>query len=296
MIVNNASLNALRTGFKANFQKAFAAQTPLWNKIATLVPSETSEETYAWLGDLPGFREWIGDRVINALAENGYVIKNKDFELTIGVPRNVIEDDRYGIFGLRFAMMGEAAAMFPDSLVFKALKNGFTNLCYDEKPFFSTEHPVGKKGKASNLGTAKLTPESYGTARSGMMSLKNDAGDPLNIKPNVLVVPPALETQALKITKADLIDNSTNIYKDTAEVLMVPELAGKDNAWFLLDTNRVLKPFIYQQRKKPEFTEQTDPNSDSVFNNNEFRYGCDARGNAGYTLWQLAYGSDGTGA
>ena len=28
----------------------------------------------------------------------------------------------------------------------------------------------------------------------------------------------------------------------------------------------------------------------------KFVYGVDARGNAGYTLWQLAYGSTGTGA
>lgn len=48
---------------------------------------------YAWLGDIPGMREWIGDREVQNLTASDYTIKNKDFELTVGVDRNAIEDD-----------------------------------------------------------------------------------------------------------------------------------------------------------------------------------------------------------
>lgn len=65
---------------------------------------------------------------------------------------------------------------------------------------------------------------------------------------------------------------------------------GVSPAWFLLDTSRPLKPFIFQERRKPSFEAKTDPrNSDTVFLSNKFLYGVDARDNAGYGFWQCAY-------
>ncbi len=58
--------------------------------------------------------------------------------------------------------------------------------------------------------------------------------------------------------------------------------------WFLLDTTKPLKPLILQSRKEFKFVAQTQPDSDNVFMNNEFRYGIDGRFAFGYTFWQLA--------
>ena len=66
-----------------------------------------------------------------------------------------------------------------------------------------------------------------------------------------------------------------------------------DTAWFLLDTTKAIKPFIYQERKAPVFVEQTDMNSDNVFMRKKFRYGAEARAAGGYGFWQLCYGSTG---
>lgn len=70
-------LRNLYTGFKASFKKGFDGVAPQWDQIATRVPSTTSQEDYAWLGDMPAIREWVGDRVVRGLAESGYTIKNK---------------------------------------------------------------------------------------------------------------------------------------------------------------------------------------------------------------------------
>lgn len=67
---------------------------------------------------------------------------------------------------------------------------------------------------------------------------------------------------------------------------------GAGTPWYLLDTSRPLKPFIFQERMKAEFESKTDPTqSDAVFNNNEFQFGIYARNNTGYAFWQMAYGS-----
>ena len=62
--------------------------------------------------------------------------------------------------------------------------------------------------------------------------------------------------------------------------------------WVLLDTSKVIKPFIFQQRKPYRFISIDDEEHPYVFENNTFVYGVEARVNAGYGLWQLAYASD----
>ena len=67
--------------------------------------------------------------------------------------------------------------------------------------------------------------------------------------------------------------------------------AGASAAWYLLDTSRTIKPLIFQERLPYELQEMTDSSDQNVFKNDEFLYGVRARGNAGYGLWQLAFGS-----
>ena len=293
MIVNPQNLRGIYVGFNTLFNKALTTVEPLYKQIATVTPSTTDAETYAWLGDIPGMREWIGDREIQNLAASGYVIKNRDFELTVGIDRNAIEDDKISLYNPSIEMLAQSAAMHPDELVFALLASGFSAKCYDGEAFFSDAHKVGKK-TVSNKGTAQLSLEAYIAARSGMMSLTNAKGRALNIVPDLLVVPPALEAKARDILVADFINGSRNTMQGTAKPLVVPQLAGHDSAWFLLSTSRPLKPLIYQERKKAKFVSKTAEADYNVFMKKQFLYGADSRGNAGFGFWQMAYGSDGS--
>ena len=293
MIINPQTLRGIYVAFNTLFNKALTEVDPLYKQIATITPSTTEAETYAWLGDIPGMREWVGDREIQNLTASDYTIKNKDFELTIGVDRNAIEDDKIGLYNASIEMLAQSAAMHPDELVFKLLASGFAEKCYDGKPFFSDSHQVGKK-TFSNKGTAQLSLESYIAARVSMMSLTNSKGRALNIVPDLLVVPPALEAKARDILVADFINGSRNTMQGTAKPLVVPQLAGNDKAWFLMSTHRPVKPLIYQERKKAKFVSKTAETDDNVFMKKKFLYGADSRGNVGFGFWQMAFGSDGS--
>lgn len=142
MIINRGNLTALFVAFKAAFAGGLGQAATQWDKIATTVPSTTGAEEYGWLGAFPNMREWIGDRVINGMATHGYTIRNKPFEMTVGVPRTALEDDQYGIYSPMMTEMGRAAAAHPDQLVFNLLKNGPSTLCYDGQNYFDTDHPV----------------------------------------------------------------------------------------------------------------------------------------------------------
>ncbi len=219
MIINAGNLTRLFTGFRTVFNQAFEGAPSVFGRIAMTVPSQTKQETYGWLGQFPMLREWLGDRVIQNLSAHDYALKNKPFELTVGVDRDDIEDDTYGVYTPVVAEMGRSARQHPDLLIFALLKAGFATLCYDGQYFFDTDHP-GKDGA----------------------SLSNYA-------------------------------------------------AGAATPWYLLDTSRAVKPLIWQTRKPYTFQSMINPDDEKVFMQKLYRYGVEARCNAGLGLWQLGYGS-----
>lgn len=162
MLINTATLNAIRVGFNASFKRGLGQATSDMSRIATRVPSTTSENKYGWLGKMPNMRKWIGPRVVQGLAEHDYAIKNDDFELTVGVGRNDIEDDNLGVYDPIFVEMGESTGSHPDILSFAALKGGFETECYDGQYFFDEDHPVldedGVPRSVSNFGGGAGTP------------------------------------------------------------------------------------------------------------------------------------------
>lgn len=292
MIVNQANLHGLTVGYSTAFNKRLEDTQTNYQKVATVVPSATGEQDYKWLGQIPSMKEWIGEREIQSLAAYDYLIKNKKFEMTYGVPRDDIEDDKYGVYTPLFANMGEAAALHPDDLVFRAMMNGFKEKCYDGLPFFSESHKSGSS-VFSNKSSEKLSRDSYKKARTSIMSITGDKGKSLKLVPDLLVVSPAQEETARLILEAEQIEGTSNVLKGTAKILVEPMLAEHPDYWFLLCTNRFLKPFIYQVRKQIKFVSLTKDTDENVFMLDEYLYGADGRSNAGYAFWQMAYGSTG---
>jgi phage major head subunit gpT-like protein len=140
--ITPALLKTLGVGFKASYQGGLDVAPTDHEMIAMEVPSTTKSNEYGWLGKFPSVREWLGDRVVQNMAGSSYTITNKDFELTIGVDRNDIEDDELGIYGPMFSEMGSSTGSKSCQLVYDLLKAGFATACYDGQFFFDTDHPV----------------------------------------------------------------------------------------------------------------------------------------------------------
>ena len=302
MLVNSGNLNQIFINLKTTFNKAFEAAPSNWQRIAMMVPSTGSQNDYAWLSNFPRMRKWIGDKTIKALAAFKYSVVNDDWEATIEVDRNHIDDDSLGIYAPQAQGAAFSAKQLPDEIVYDLVNNAFANLCFDGQYFCDVDHPVsdvnGVVGSVSNKGatalsaaTLALAQGSYGAARTAMKKFKDDEGRPLNITPDVLLVGPALEDTARALVTVDrLEDGKPNPYKGTAEVVVDSRITS-DTAWFLLDTTKPVKPFIYQNRKAPVFVQQTDMNASDVFSRKKFKFGAEARAAGGYGFWQLCYGT-----
>jgi len=223
MIINTANIAALFLSYKSLFQDAFKDAESSWEKIATLVPSSTESNLYAFLGQFPRLRKWLGARIIKDMAVHNYTVVNEPFESTVGVPKPKIEDDTFGVFSPLMSEMGYAAKTHPDEIVFELLKLGASELCYDGQFFFDTDHPVLTLGVASTVANYDAT--------------------------------------------------------------------GAGDLWIAMDTKRPLKPMIFQKRQEYNFVRFNSTNDEHVFMQNEYLFGVDTRVNAGFGLWQLAYGS-----
>ena len=105
----------------------------------------------------------------------------------------------------------------------------------DEQVFMADEYRYGvdarvnagfgfwQQAYASNQA---LDATNYAAARAAMAGFKSDEGRPLGIRPTLLVVPPSLEGAALNVTQAERLANGqTNIYRNTAETVVVPWLS-----------------------------------------------------------------------
>ncbi|MDC8012935.1 Mu-like prophage major head subunit gpT family protein [Tahibacter soli] len=295
MIITRQNLATLNTAYRTAYQIGFDGAPSEWEEIATEVPSTTGSEEYGWLGQIPGMREWIGERQINNLQQHGYTIRNKSWEDTVAVPVPVIEDDQYGTYTPLMTELGRAAKTHPNQLVFGLLKNGFATRCYDQQYFFDTDHPVvgedGSVQSVSNFGggsgqpwfvldttralkplilqmrkrpafVAKNQPNddnvfekneavfgvdgrwnvglgfwqmayaskqtldeaALSAAIATIKSQKGDGGRPLGITPNILVVPPVLETAAEKLVTAIYAANG-------ASNVMAGKLKVRAPAW-----------------------------------------------------------------
>ncbi|WP_449105575.1 Mu-like prophage major head subunit gpT family protein [Pseudomonas mohnii] len=302
MLVNKSSIQAAFVALKTLFNNAFTAAPSTWDKIAMKVPSSTGSNLYAWLSAFPKMRRWIGEKHIKNLQAYSYSVVNEDFEATVEVDRNHIEDDQLGIYQPQAQMAGFSAKQLPDEIVYELVNNAFTKFCYDGQYFFDTDHPVADTSvsnmstKVLSISTLAAAQASYGAARTAMRKFKDEDGRPINAIPTVLLVPPALEDTARALLTVDrLEDGKPNPYKGTAELVVESRLTS-DTAWFLLDTSKPVRPFIYQERKAPVFVQQTDAEADDVFNRRKFKFGAEARAAGGYGFWQMAFGSTGTGA
>lgn len=154
MIINRTNLDTLFKAYNGAFRQGLIGQqaNSMWMQVAMETMSTTAAEVYPWLGKIPGMKEWVGERIVENLRQHTFEIRNKDYEDTIAVDRNSIEDDQYGVYAPMFQALGEAVMAHADELVWGLLKRGHETACYDGQNFFDNSHPVRGVGTVSNRG------------------------------------------------------------------------------------------------------------------------------------------------
>ena len=82
--------------------------------------------------------------------------------------------------------------------------------------------------------------------------------------------------------------SQTNVYRGSAKLVVIPDLARKPNTWYLFCTTKAIKPFMWSQRQAAQFTYKISPSDENVWARREYLYGASERGQISETLWFLS--------
>ncbi len=306
MIINTATLQALRTTVNLSFKDAYMNAPIVWDKLATKVPSTTDSQTYGWIADSLDMREWIGPRVSVALAEHEYTLRNLLWERTLRIPRQHILDDNLGIYtAMIIPSFGIATAKHPDRRLATIIQSNPT--AFDGLPFFDGAHPTFEDGGGTydNDFALALNPDNVDTVWAAMAAFSGESGSPMSTDARTLVVPPALRRAAREVAKSMVVVRTVqnvagtenvaattidNVMTGDYDIIVWHELANEPTRWYLGDFSKPIRPFIWQVRSEPVLRTFITGTERESFESNEYTWGIDGadggpyRANGGVSL------------
>jgi phage major head subunit gpT-like protein len=302
MAVINTGL--LTKGLRSEFFNRFDGTPVFYRDLSTRIVSTGDSETYKWLGTVPKMREWGTGRLAKGLRTESYSVGNLKYEATVEVDRDEIADDQTGQIRVRIGELAQRAATHKDYLISQLLINGESSgyNSYDGAPFFAGTHSSGGSGNQDNkLTYDAASPDSptvdefkqaLKAAIARMLAYKDDQGEPMMIGATglVCIVPPTMYFTALEAINATVINSTSNVLAGAARVTAMPWLSDASK-WYLLKTDGVIRPFIFQDREPVEFGALAEE-SEEAFKREKFLYGVRARYAMSYGYWQFAVRTD----
>lgn len=276
MDINADTLTALNRTSAAIWNKGKDSYTPVRGKLAMPARTTTGLIIMGWLGALPVMKPFIKQLEKQALGSSKWQIDSVEYAAGWGIPRLAIKRDQHGLYGPIFEVSGQQGAFHPDQLLFNRLVAGFSALGYTGGAFFSANqnHVKGVvKNKFSNLMTKQLTAAHFATARKTLNTILLPDGTPFNSASSELTL---ICGETWRATAEALLEVRTvttggdNQYYQKAKLLVTPLITG--DHWFLANTGSPFKPMVDLQEIKTEFTAQTDPKSEGVFNREEYEF------------------------
>jgi phage major head subunit gpT-like protein len=290
MDINRANLEALRKSYNTAFQQGLAV-APFVNLdfLFRDFPSTTAANFYAWMDQIPGFREWVGARVFNNVRSQKYELLNRDWEDSVSMPNKDIKDDQYGVYAPLVQMLAEAWPQLLNDLLVEVITAN--PVCFTGKAYFAADHAYGANTIA-NLVSAALTATTFEAAFTTAAAWKFSNDKLCKTRFTHLVHGPKLRSTAFAIVDAEKVvsggvqvDNPN--YKRVQRVEL-PDLAGTyDDYWYLIDGSRPIKAIARQIRETPSPIMDTRP--EEVERTGQVDYMASGRAAAGPTFPHLAY-------
>lgn len=274
------------------------------NALAFKTQSDQASESYAWLGQSPAMREWLGGRNAKTLREFSFDIKNKEHEATLEVTVPELRRDKTGQLNVRIMELADRVLAYPAKLMSTLMIAGESATCYDGQYFFDTDHAEGDSGTQSNdLSATAAVPATPTVAemRSAVLAMlaavfgfKDDRGEPMNenAKSFTLMVPLSMYATAVEAVALPTVQSGgQNILQNLPDGITISVRANVRLTWTtkiaLYRTDGRVKPFILQE-EMPVSMKAVAEGSELEFNENKHHYGVDWSGNVGYGYWQHA--------
>ena len=283
------------------------------NKVSNYFVATQMTETYAWLGQVPQLREWVGGRLAKQLSEFSFTITNKHYEATLEFLVIDLLLEKSGQLMIRIGEQAQRANSHWAQLLSTLIIDGTSTVCYDGQYFFDTDHEEGNSGSQSNdisvdlsdlavltagTTTAPSVAEMQGVIVRGITQItgfKDNQGEPMNedARDFLVMTPMSLYHTALQAvatphqvaetqTALEAVKKNVNI-----EVQGNVRLSSWTASLAMFRTDSDIKSFIRQELHGVKMKAKGE-GSEFEFDNDAHQYGIDARRNVGYGAWQNA--------
>lgn len=290
MDINSANLAALQKSYNTAFQQGLGFTPPVSiDFMFRDFPSTTAANFYAWLDQVPGFRQWVGDRQFKNVRGQKFEIANLDFEDSVSMGKNEIEDDQYGVYTPLVQMMAEAWMLKKYQLVIAVLTGNAA--CFTGKAFFAENHAYGDN-TITNVVTDALSETSFNAAFTAVSAWKFSNDELCRTRFTHLVHGPKLHATAFAIVDAETrVSGNSQVpnpnYKRVQRVELEDLGGDYDDYWYLVDASKPIKPVARQIRK--EASPLIDTRVEEVMRTGRFDIMADGRAAAGPTFPHMAY-------
>ena len=297
------------------FYKALAQNTGAsWvGQISNYFNSDQLSETYAWLGQVPQLREWVGGRQAKGLTESKFTITNKHYESTLDFLVSDLKRDKSGQALVRIQEQARRANTHWAKLLSTLIIDAPSSVCYDGQFFFDTDHTEGNNTTSQSndiqvdisglavatAGTTTLpaVAEAQGAIAKGIETLlgfKDNENEPMNEDASqfLVMVPQVLYnafSQAV-YTPVQVAETQTVLESLKSDYIIRcvanPRLTWTDS-FAIFRTDATIKSFIRQEEQGVQMKVKGE-GSEYEFDNDAHQYGIDAWRNVGYGYWQNA--------
>lgn len=283
------------------------------SRTSRLFPSNQESETYAWLGQVPSMREWIGGRQPKGFTDKSYTIKNKKYESTLDVLCEDIRRDKTGQIMIRVGEQVTRANAHWAKLLSALIVAGDSTVCYDGEYFFDTDHSEGDSGSQSNaisVDISALAANVHGSttvpsieemqqciiqAIIKMCGYLDNEGEPLNegARNFTVMTPVSLYQPALAaIALPNIAANVNNVIQAGDFSIQVAPNARLDAAswtasFAVFNTDGDASALICQE-ELPVQVSAIAEGSEYEFKEDKWMFGIMASRNVGYGFWQKA--------
>lgn len=284
-------------------------QPPAWvPRVAARMDSDQPSETYAWLGQVPAMREWVGGRSAQGFTSNGITIANKLFEATVEVNVDDIRRDKTGQFLARIDELPGRAQHHRAKLLTDLILAGENTACYDGQYFFDTDHSEGSSGTQDNdlafdisdagtggTSTAPAANTIQGAvlkAVQAILGFKDNQGQPMNESAMQfdVMVPTTFMGATIAALTAPLIGGGDTNILTNAEFVLRPVINPRltwTTKLAVFRTDGTTKPFIEQVEFDPVMAAIAE-GSEMETRDRKHEYTVTRAGNVGFGYWQHA--------
>jgi phage major head subunit gpT-like protein len=298
----------LEPGLRKIFFETYDELPEQYSKIYNVQNSSKARE-HDW--GMGAFGDWekrtsqfdtVAYKTLSPGLERTYV--HEAFTQGFMVTREMYDDEQYRQMEKMPKAMARSGRAKVEKDAMLPLLNGFadvaldpTKAIYDGKSLFAVDHPLLDSASTfSNKLDGVLNDANLKKALQIFRETPDEAGNLAQFRGTKLIIPPALEDTAIRVTKSEKIsggnDNDTNKFLNSygIEIVVMDYLSaaagGSDTHWFLQDSSRHELNFFW--RVRPEFK------WDESFDDFVQKYRGYMRYSFGVSDWRGLVGSTGT--